>query len=343
VQVQQLAREALLLDGRADGLVDNLKSVVLERQGDHVRFHPHLLDFAGHYHYNPRPCAPYRGNEKGKVERTIQYLRHSFFAARRFASLEDLNAQLAAWTERVAHARRVPGDPERRLVRDALTLERERLLPLPQHAFPCDLVKPVSSGKTPYIRFDLNDYSIPHDRVQQPLTLVASDTTVRLLAADGAVLAQHERSYDRAQTVEDPTHLAALAAAKHHAHELSGRDRLRSVCPHADAFIEALCQRDEPLARHTARLLQLLDCYGAQELDLAIADTLTRGAISAPSVAHVLDQRARARRAPPPLAVVLPDDPRVRDLRLKPHDLAPYDALGRSTTPDPEDDNEPTR
>ena len=324
-------------------LYDNLKSVVLERQGDHVRFHPHLLDFAGHYHYNPRPCAPYRGNEKGKVERTIQYLRHSFFAARRFASLDDLNAQLAAWIERVAHARRVPGDPEQRLVRDTLTLERERLLPLPEHPFPCDLVKPVSSGKTPYIRFDLNDYSIPHDRVQQPLTLAASDTTVRLVAADDAVVAQHVRSYDRAQTVEDPTHLAALVAAKHHAHELSGRDRLRGACTHADAFIEALCQRDEPLVRHTSRLLQLLDRYGAPELDVALADTLARGAISAASVAHVLDQRARARRTPPPLAVVLPDDPRVRDLRLVPHDLAPYDALGRSSTPDPENDDESTR
>ena len=63
-------------------LYDNLKSVVLERQGDHVRFHPTLLDFAGHYHFAPKPCAPYRGNEKGKVERTIQYLRHAFFAAR---------------------------------------------------------------------------------------------------------------------------------------------------------------------------------------------------------------------------------------------------------------------
>jgi hypothetical protein len=95
--------------------------------------------------------------------------------------------------------------------------------------------------------------------------------------------------------------------------------------------------------RHTSRLLQLLDRYGAHELDVALADTLARGAISAASVAHVLDQRARARRTPPPLAVVLPDDPRVRDLRLVPHDLAPYDALGRSSTPNPETDDEPTR
>ena len=62
------------------------------------------------------------------------------------------------------------------------------------------------------------------------------------------------------------------------------------------------------------------------------------------SVAHLLDQRARARRQPPPLAVVLPADPRVRDLRVTPHALSAYDALlDRSTpTPTPEPPDAPT-
>src|SRR5262249_6642773 len=151
---------------------------------------------AGHYHFAPRPCAPYRGNEKGKVERTIQYLRHSFFAARRFTSLVDLNRQLAAWIEEVAHARVVPGDPEQRLVRVALVEERAVLLPLPAHPFESDLVVPIASGKQPYLRFDGNTYSIPHALVRKPLTLVASEREVRVL--DGTVeVARHARSYER--------------------------------------------------------------------------------------------------------------------------------------------------
>lgn len=74
-------------------LYDNLKSAVLERMGEHIRYHPRLLELAGHYHFAPRPCAPYRGNEKGKVERTIQYIRSSFFAARPYRDLDDLNTQ----------------------------------------------------------------------------------------------------------------------------------------------------------------------------------------------------------------------------------------------------------
>jgi len=77
-------------------LYDNLKSVVLERVGDAIRFHPTFLDFAGHYRFEPRPVAVARGNEKGRVERAVRFARESFFAARSFVDLDDLNAQAAA-------------------------------------------------------------------------------------------------------------------------------------------------------------------------------------------------------------------------------------------------------
>jgi transposase len=307
-------------------LYDNLKSVVLERVGDHIRFHPRILDLAGHYCFAPKPCAPYRGNEKGKVERLIRYLRDSFFAARRFSSVEDLNAQLARWIAEIAHVRRAPGHADGRAVVDLLDEERLRLLPLPEHPMSCGRVLGVSSGKTPYVRFDLNDYSIPHTHVKKPLTLVAEEHAVRVLDRDTEI-ARHTRSYDRGKVVEAPQHIAALARDKRRSHDLRGRDRLRSVCLHTDALLDALALRGENLGGQTSRLLQLLDRYGAAELDRAIAEALARGAPSAASVAHLLDQRVRARNALPPLDTVLPEDPRVRDLRVTPHALARYDEL----------------
>ena len=80
-------------------LYDNLKSAVLERVGEAIRFHPTLLDLAAHYHFQPRPVAPARGNEKGRVERAIRFAREAFFAARRFRDLDDLNAQALAWCQ----------------------------------------------------------------------------------------------------------------------------------------------------------------------------------------------------------------------------------------------------
>jgi len=317
-------------------LYDNLKSVVLERVGEHVRFHPRILELAGHYHFAPKPCAPYRGNEKGKVERAIQYLRHSFFAARRYTSVADLNAQLAEWIARVAFARPRPQDPDRRSVRDAYEQEKSRLLALPEHPFTAEIVKPIASGKTPYVRFDLNDYSIPSTLTQRPLTLAVTETHVRILNG-AAQVAQHVRSYDRGRKIEIREHLEGLASEKQRAAELRGRDRLTASCPRASSLLEHVALRGGHLGGTTSKLLRLLDRYDARSVDMAIGEALARGALSAEAVAHVLDQRRRADNAPPLIEVILPDDPRIRDLHVIPHSLASYDdALNPAEPPEPE-------
>ena len=267
-----------------------------------------------------------RGNEKGRVERRVRDLREAFFAARSFHSVDDLNAQLDAWIVRVQRGRAVPSDPDRRLVRDALVVERPRLLPLPEHPAPTDLVRPVASGKTPYVRFDRNDYSIPHTHVRRPLSLVASEATVRVL--DGPVeIARHARSYDAGEQVEDERHLAALTTEKRKAREHRGKNRLFAVCPAAKAFLGEIALHGGHLGGTTSRLLRLLDQYGAVALDVALLDAHDRGAFRAESVAHVLDQRRRAEGQKPIILATLSDDPRVRDQVVQPHRLDDYDNL----------------
>jgi hypothetical protein len=94
-------------------------------------------------------------------------------------------------------------------VAHALEEERPRLLRLPKHPFACDLVKPIRSEKTPYVRFDGNDYSIPHTLVRKPLTLVASHTTLRLLDGEAEV-ARHPRCWDKQRQIESEIHLAGV-------------------------------------------------------------------------------------------------------------------------------------
>ena len=307
-------------------------SAVLDRRGAAVQFHPRLLELAGHYHFAPRPCTPGRGNEKGKIERQIQYLRHAFFAARPFRDLDDLNAQFRRWRDDVAHQRRHPEQPDR-TVAEVWADEKPRLLPLPAHPFETELVRVVRSGKTPYVRFDRNLYSIPHTHVRKPLTLLASDTRVRILDQQ-TELARHRRTYDTAQTVEDPAHLEGLLAATRQANVHTTRDRLRVAVPATAALFERLAERGEALRPHATRLLALLDDYGPKELAAAVDDALQRDALGAGSITHILETRRRQRGLKPPLRLTLPDRPGLRDLDVRPHDLETYDALGRNTPDD---------
>src|SRR5450432_150902 len=216
-------------------LYDNLKSAVLERHGDAIRFHPTLLSFAGHYRYEPRPVAVARGNEKGRVERAIRYVRDSFFAARGFKDLDDLNAQAEAWCNGAAADRRCPEDPQQ-TVRAAFAEEAARLLPLPDNPAPLLERVEVSVGKTPYIRFDLNDYSVPHTHVRRVLTVLADPLEVRVVDG-GAVLACHPRSYDRDAQIEQAGHVEALVEQKRAARQHRATDRLVQAVPASQTLL----------------------------------------------------------------------------------------------------------
>jgi transposase len=313
---------------------DNLRSAVLERAGTAIRFHPRLLELAGHYHFAPRPCTPGRGNEKGKVERQIQYLRHAFFAARTFVDIDDLNAQFRRWRDAIAHQRPHPEQHER-TVDAVLADEQPRLLPLPAHPFETEVMRTVMSGKTPYVRFDRNSYSIPHTHVRRPLTLLASPTTVRVLAGVDEI-ACHARSYDTGQMVEQEAHVAGLVVATRQDNPSSARDRLRLAVPAAATLCERLAAEGESLRYHLPRLVALLEDYGPQELTAAIQRALERDALGAGTIAHILETRRRARGLKPPIPMALPDRPGVRDLDVTPHRLETYDALARSDSDDAE-------
>jgi len=191
-------------------LYDNLKSAVLERRGSQILFNPRLIELTAHYHFSAHPCQVRAGNQKGRVERAIRYVRDSFWAGRSFTTLAECNRQAWIWRDQVAHQRRWPGE-DGRAVQQVFADEQPRLIPLPAHRFNTDRVESVCSRKSIYIRFDLNDYSIPPDAVGRPLTLVASDVAVRLL--DGTrEIASHPRTYDRQRQVFDPAHREAVLA-----------------------------------------------------------------------------------------------------------------------------------
>jgi transposase len=306
-------------------LYDNLKSAVLERRGDAIRFHPTLLDFAGHCRFEPRPVAPARGNEKGRVERAIRYVREAFFAARSFVGLEDLNAQARVWCDGLAADRPCPED-KTRSVRQAFADEAPHLLALPADDYPMVERVVVKAGKTPYVRFDLNDYSIPHTHVQRQLVVLADPESVRI--TDGVkVLGMHPRSYDKGQQIEDPAHVAALVKTKRAARVHRGADYLAHAAPASTLLLVRAAERGGNLGSITAALGRLLQRYGAAELQAAITVALAQDAHHPNAVRLALERRREQRNQPPPIAIALPAHLQARDVPVQPHRLDTYDQL----------------
>ena len=144
-------------------LFDNMKTVLIDRNaygsGQH-RFHAGFREFAKHHGFSPRMCAPYRAQTKGKVERFIQYLKHSFVwplesrlkGQGLILDAATANAHVGAWLRDVANPR-VHAETKARPI-DRLPKDVAHLLPR----------GPAWSDLAPAIPADLRDIAVPqHD------------------------------------------------------------------------------------------------------------------------------------------------------------------------------------
>jgi hypothetical protein len=239
-------------------------------------------------------------------------------------------------------AERVCPEDRSRSVGDVFVEEKKLLTPLPEDAFPTDEREEVEVGKTPYVRFDLNDYSVPHTHVRRTLVVVASLDTVRIL--DGLdTIATHARSWSRGEQTENPDHIAALAESKVQARRARTTDRLVATVPHSRALLALLAERGEHgnyLGHAVRQLVQLLQSHQPDELDRAIAEAVERGTPQVSAVRQVLDKQRQARGEPPPTTLPAVRDPRVAGLVVRPHSLDSYDGLGTKESSDEEENRQ---
>lgn len=133
--------------------------------------------------------------------------------------------------------------------------------------------------------------------------------------------------------MEDPAHLAALLEEKRKALGAATGGRLAQLVPNSGPFLEAAFQRGESVARQSARLLALLDDYGAEELTQALAEALKNNTPRADSVAFILARRSRSRKRLP-LPVDLSRHPHLADIAVPTHQLEVYDDLSDDDTTD---------
>lgn len=327
LSVHSLCRSLVRAAGAFGGvtrqwLFDNPKTVVLERRGDAVRFHPTLLELCAAMRVQPRLCAVARPQHKGRVERAIRYLRDRFLAGRTITGVADGNRALDRFIADIAHLRPHPVLAPR-TVGDVLADETARLLPLPDPLPLTDFIAPAHVDRQAFVRFDTNRYSVPTMLAEQALTLVADDVAVRVLHGDDEV-AHHERCYGRRQVVELPEHRAALVRERRAARDLKGRDRLLAVAPAFAVILDRWALSGRSLAIQVTRAIKLLDLYGDDVFAAAVTEVADRGLRDVGALTVVCDRHRRARQRPVPLDVPLPFHADDRD--VVPHDLETYDA-----------------
>lgn len=322
-------------------LYDNLKSVVLERIGSAIKFNPQMVSYSQHRRFSMRVAAPARGNEKGRTERAIRYVRDNFFAGRKFKDIQDLNQQALLWCETVSLDRTWQDDKTRK-VKDALAVERQVLVPLCNDRYPCEERREVSIGKTPYVRFDRNDYSVPHRYVHTVVTVFASEESVCIVFGT-VTIGNHVRRYTKGKRYDNHEHIKALREWKRLAsNDDSIDDLVRCIGPSVNDLFDGMSEQDYSILDAKRSLYKLLEMYGASELTTTITEALRQGEYAVSYIRERLESRRAQTGKAALLPLVLPDHSHRHDLKpIKQHELGQYEQLTtKSVNGGTEDGNE---
>jgi len=299
---------------------DNTKTAVAKIVGPRAReLTREFLRLTSHYLFESHFCLVRRPNEKGHVERLVDYARSNFLVpVPAVATLEALNAELADRCRR-DQERSVRGKGS---IADGLAEDRAAMLPLPARPFDARRVTVAAADSLSLVRFDTNAYYVPTRYAHREVTVVATVSEVRIVFEDRLV-ARHPRDWGREQYHFDPVHYLALLERKPGGFDVA-KPLDRWDLP---ACFDLLRRRLEADDRHGTRgyirVLRLLETHSLPQLTDAVEAALAIGIEDPDSIRSVLEHRADR----PAELFRLDGRPHLAGVRVPPTDIAAYASL----------------
>ena len=291
-------------------LYDNTKLAVARILGEGRRKRTRAFtELQSHYLFDDRFGRPGKGNDKGKVEGLVGYMRRNFLVPiPSFESFEALNACLE---RRCLERMDVQLRGHTETIGQRMERDLEALLPLPPAAYDaCDKQAGRVSSLS-LVRYRTNDYSVPVAYGHRDV-LVRGYVDRVVISCGSDVIAQHPRSYEREDFVYDPIHYLPLLERKtgalDQAAPLQGWDLPEEFATLRRLLESRMGRRGK---REFVQVLRLMESFRLEEVHDAVRDALRLGALSFDAVKHLVLCRLEGR--PPRLDLDLyPYLPRVR-------------------------------
>jgi transposase len=314
-------------------MVDNLKSAVLQRVlGEAPVLNPKYLDFATHHGFTITPCNVGKGNEKGRVENGVGYVKKNFLAGLELPDFSALNPAARHWLDTVANVRLHGETREQPTV--LWQTERPVLRPVPLQPFDIATVSQVRASRQFRITVETNRYSVPAQYAGHALTLKTYPDRLCLYRGD-QLIARHTRRYDRFQDIEDPDHPKSLLEHRKKARDHKVFMRFLALSPRAEAYYLKLEERRLNPHHHVRKIVALSDIYTPEAVSRAMEDAFVYEAFSSDYIANLVEQRARC--IPESSALHLTRRGDLLDVSLAPPDLSIYSPAPQSPALDPEE------
>jgi transposase len=301
-------------------MIDNLKTGVLKRSRlGEITLNPKYLDFANHYGFTIKPCGVAKGNEKGRVENAVGYVKKNFLSGLDITQFDALNPAITRWMNEIANVR-IHAQTHKKPA-DCLNEDLAAMLPLNMNHYDIARVETMRANKLFRIPLDTNKYSVPAEYASQPLTVKIYPERLCMYYQD-KLIARHDRRYTRHQDYKHPDHEKALLEQRRNARDQKCLQQFIALSPEASDYYRQLQIRRLNVMHHVRKIVALSEIYSLNEITRALEDALHFEAFSSEYIINLIEQRQNPLPEPSPLHLTRKTD--VLDIQLKPADLSPY-------------------
>ena len=306
-------------------MVDNCKTAVIKprRGGAEAVLNDEYAAFADYYGFKVNACSPRRPNEKGRVERNINYIRTGFLAARQIAVPDAINPAVRHWLETVANVRihRTTGT---RPIDSFHQDDKNALKPLPGAPHPCRVILAAVANSCCRVTIATNRYSIPPQFASTRLVVHQYTERIVVFSHDGRPIANHVRSFGRNAEIVDPEHLEAMKHLTKRAQENRQISTFLTLGTEAQNYLDGLKEKRLDYRAHVRQINTQVQIFGRDVVARAIADAHEHRAYAADYILNIINAGKRMTDTPSsPLILVRNAD--LLNLKLPEPNLNAYD------------------
>jgi len=270
-------------------MIDNLKTGVLKRvTGQEIVFNPKYVDFAQHYGFRIKACGVRKGNEKGRVENAVGYVKKNFLNGLTLTQFDALNPAIACWMDEVANVR-IHGQTRQKPV-DLWAEDVAAMHSLNPNVYDVARITSIRYNKLFRITLDTNRYSVPAEYASQQLSLKIYPQRLCIYHQD-KLIARHLRSFERHRDIEDPDHPKELLAQRRRADEQKLFQRFIALSPIAADYYKKLEQKRLNARSHVRKIVGLSEIYGIPATVRAMQDAFAYEAFSSEYINNLLEQQ----------------------------------------------------
>ncbi len=159
--------------------IDNLKAGVITPNFYEPTIQVQYADFLNHYNCAPITARIRRGQDKGKAESGVKYVKNNFLKRVEHKDYYQLEKDLLDWTTNICN-KRLHGTTKRVPEDVYFTSEKKQMQPLPEKRYELFTIEHRKVNAYGHISYKNNFYSVPYTFIGKKLIIKSNGTLLKI-------------------------------------------------------------------------------------------------------------------------------------------------------------------